>query len=95
MPLYMCSKCGSVENTACGGYWRQQRDANYAEDFKPLCSACYPEIGKWHGDFPQRLAEGFVQSKDGFIYRQSEADGYFKHMGPFTPITLPETAPQS
>ena len=51
MPLYMCSKCGSVDNTACGGYWRQEMEANYSKDFKPLCSSCYPEMGKWHGDF--------------------------------------------
>lgn len=90
MPLYMCSECGSVDNTALGGYWRQEMEAGFDRNkFKPLCSACYPQIGKWHDEFPRRSAEGFVQDKAGKLYKPEEAEGYFKHMGPFVPVVLP------
>lgn len=90
MPLFMCSRCGVVENTALSGYWGQQSNAYVTkQELRPLCSACNPAIGKWHGEFERTLAEGFVRNKAGHIYRPAEAEGYFKHMGPFEPVTLP------
>lgn len=90
MPLYMCSKCGSVENTALGGYWAQQMKAFEAnQKHAPLCSECDPEIGTWHGQFPRRSAGVYVQTKGGHLYTQAEAEGMAKHMGPFTAVVLP------
>ena len=51
MPLFKCSKCGCVENTACYNYWMRVHKK------EPLCSECDPEIGKWHGHFPKRLPQ--------------------------------------
>jgi hypothetical protein len=86
MPLYRCSECGCVENTALGGYWMQGSKARDAgQEHKPLCSACDPEIGKWHGQFPQKQADGYVTDRRGFIYTPAEAET-LPHMGPFTPI---------
>jgi hypothetical protein len=89
MPLYMCRACGSVDNTATGEYWRQQMDAHEAgAPFEPKCSAC--DTGKWHGEFERRSADGFLTDKsDRYVYSPQEAEGYFKHLGPFHPVTLP------
>lgn len=90
MPLYMCTKCGLVENTALGGFWRQQMEAVEAgKKHDPLCSACDPEIGAWHGSFPQRSAAGYVQTKGGHLYTIAESLDRAKHMGPFMPVVLP------
>lgn len=43
MPLFECSACGSVENTALGEYWTDPE--------APLCSEC--ATGMWHGLFAQ------------------------------------------
>lgn len=73
MPLFECSKCGAIDNTAISGYWEQQM--NYFEaqrdlkDFKPECSECF--TGTWHGEFPKKLAkeEGYIADSriPGFI----------------------------
>ena len=58
MPLFKCEQCGCVENTALSNYWtRNLRDPSEPKPWaiRPaLCSACDPDIGKWHGAFPQR-----------------------------------------
>lgn len=48
MPLFECSQCGVVENTALSSEsWLAQRDG------KPMrCSLCAD--GKWHGEFPRQ-----------------------------------------
>lgn len=44
MGVYICETCGSLENTAIGGYWKNRRN------HEPLqCSEC--NTGKWHGLF--------------------------------------------
>lgn len=49
MPLFICSSCKCIENTACGDYWNRRT--------KPLCSECAETRGnKWHGHFPKRTA---------------------------------------
>jgi len=48
MPIFVCSKCHCLENTACCEFWCRDREKN-----PPLCSECDPEIGKWHGSFPK------------------------------------------
>jgi hypothetical protein len=47
MSLFICKKCGCVENTALCNYWN--RISNNKE---PLCSEC--ETGEWHDCFPKR-----------------------------------------
>jgi hypothetical protein len=46
MSLFQCSKCGCAEDTALCHYWSARLRGT-----APLCSACDPKIGKWHGDF--------------------------------------------
>lgn len=54
MPLFICSKCGCIENTALSLYWvRSFSD----KETPPLCSECDPEIGKWHNRFPKQKYE--------------------------------------
>jgi hypothetical protein len=70
MPLFACTICNAIENTAISGYWEQQLDAHHAKDtFKPKCSECH--TGAWHNQFPKRFAqqEGYVPDPKmpGFI----------------------------
>ena len=65
MPLFKCSICGCVENTALSGYWIAKRDRKPA-----LCSYCDPDIGKWHDQFPRETpsVRGYKLGDDGFLY---------------------------
>lgn len=62
MPLFACSNCNCVEDTALCHYWgaRLRQSAT-------VCSACDPTIGKWHGEFPREAADGFINDRDGFL----------------------------
>jgi len=64
MPVFKCSKCSCVENTATSNYWNRPKDS------VPLCSECDPEIKKWHGIFKKRSAVGvgYWVGEDGFLY---------------------------
>lgn len=76
MPLFMCSACRNVENTALSNFWTRPNRP-------PLCSACDPDIGKWHGEFERRSAVGYVVGKDGFLYSQRQFDsGQVHHTKP-------------
>lgn len=68
MSLFVCSNCRSVENTALSRFWLREDKA------VALCSACDPEIGKWHGRFERREYDGSqgVNWKDG-AYIESRA----------------------
>jgi hypothetical protein len=44
MPLFECSHCGNLDNTALGHYWGAI-DA-------PMCTRCF--TGKWHGKFDEQ-----------------------------------------
>lgn len=68
MPLFRCNQCGCVENTALSNYWPTP-DKRHA-----LCSACDPAIGKWHGQFPQRSADGMLIDQHGFLWRQDTVE---------------------
>jgi len=72
MPLFKCSKCGAVENTALGAYWAQK-----CRGEPVLCSEC--DTGTWHGQFPKESAEGYVEDEQGHLYRPEEVapGGYF------------------
>jgi hypothetical protein len=58
MPLFVCDRCSTVENTACGDHVGNLLDKSVPK----LCSACmesvppYREGGKWHGHFERRVA---------------------------------------
>jgi hypothetical protein len=59
MPLFICDKCDTIENTALGRFWGVKYKGGDA-----LCSACMPELryrdyakgGKWHGRFKRKKA---------------------------------------
>lgn len=56
MPLFECSACHCVENTAVCNYWSQLVDE------KPkICSECDPEIGKWHGKFQKMHVDEYIR----------------------------------
>ncbi|HLH92043.1 MAG TPA: hypothetical protein VKX28_26725 [Xanthobacteraceae bacterium] len=98
MPLFMCTKCGCVDNTALAEYWNQERDwlaatanAVARPRFEPQCSQCL--TSRWHGQFPRKLAEGYVSDQRGrYIYTPEQAAGSASHMGPFKPVVLPAGA---
>lgn len=50
MSLFQCEKCGCVENTATSNYWFR-KDKTSACKGQKLCSACDPDLNKWHGVF--------------------------------------------
>jgi hypothetical protein len=81
MSIYQCEACGYIDNTALTHYWQRS-----GTGLPPLCSACDPEIGKWHGAFPKESADGMLLGNDGFLYdAESEKDGRLdwrkKHQG--------------
>lgn len=87
MPIFKCSKCGAVDNTAISGYWSWVHyfpdgatDAKQMVKRPPLCSECNPEIGKWHGEWEKKTPEdlGYVEGPDGFLY--SPDDTYLKRL---------------
>jgi hypothetical protein len=49
MSLFQCHKCGFAEDTALCHYWSAR-----VRETAPMCSACDPTIGKWHGEFPRK-----------------------------------------
>lgn len=56
MPLFNCTSCGAVENTALSNYWADQSASRRTSSvpFNPVCSKCDPRIGEWHGKFPRK-----------------------------------------
>jgi len=76
MPLYMCSKCNCVENTALGHYWPEQFKASEEKRSpQPLCSEC--ATGKWHRAFDKEPARGMLLGSDGFLYNKSTSAEWF------------------
>lgn len=59
MPLFKCTGCGCIENTAVGGFWGRPKD-------EVKCSEC--DTGKWHGLFEKKTPEqlNYVQLADGY-----------------------------
>ena len=57
MPLFECSKCHCVENTATANFWAEV----LGDGKKPLCSECNPNIGKWHGHFEKRHIDDYIR----------------------------------
>ena len=68
MPLFICAKCGCIENTALSTYWFRHnlKYTDGLEEYqdKPLCSECGAVVyddnvcgkmvpGRWHNRFPK------------------------------------------
>lgn len=79
MSVYICEKCGCIENTSLGGYWRNVRNNQSI-----MCSEC--NNGEWHGEFEkrhwteygvERLLE-FEARKDGSMINATE---YLRSIG--------------
>lgn len=49
MPLFKCSECGCIDNTACGG------DRWITDKETAKCSECF--TGKWGAPFPKQTPE--------------------------------------
>ncbi|HLH94574.1 MAG TPA: hypothetical protein VKW08_05590 [Xanthobacteraceae bacterium] len=62
MPLFACTKCNCVEDTALSHYWSARLRQKSA-----LCSVCDPALGKWHGEFPRESAQGWISDRNGFL----------------------------
>ena len=69
MPLYECTVCHSIDNTALTNFW----DARL-HDQPLLCSACDPEIGQWHGKFPRETADEHLAKHPGSRIQYQSAD---------------------
>lgn len=52
MALFVCDKCGCIENTALAHFW------STPPDHPKLCSECHPKIKKWHGLFEKKQWDG-------------------------------------
>ena len=48
MATFRCSSCGCDDDSALCNYWSDR-----VRDIPPVCSACDPKIGRWHGQFPR------------------------------------------
>jgi len=77
MSLFQCYECGCRENTATSNFWSRQEGPWRELPSQPwmLCSACDPEIGKWHGRFERvYLAKGeFVTDRRGNLASKESA----------------------
>lgn len=62
MPLFACTKCNCIENTATSSFWNGNK----------LCSEC--QTGKWHGYFEKKSAKRFFIDSSGFLYSPEEVD---------------------
>lgn len=66
MPLFACSKCKCVENTALSLYWVRDKGTSI------LCSECDDKIGKWHNRFEKLSSIGYWVGNDGFLYHDEQ-----------------------
>ena len=75
MSLFVCDKCGCIENTALGWYWGAfMKDLTTKETYgKVFCSECAPTefpdgektrfTGKWHDHFPKRYLKDLTEKE--------------------------------
>lgn len=80
MSLFQCYECGCCENTATCNFWSNMTAEGQwrGVEAKPwmLCSACDPEIGRWHDRFPRLyLPKGmFVTNQRGNLVHRETGD---------------------
>ena len=105
MPLFRCTACDTVENTALSNFWH----ALEIEEKRALCSECDPLIGQWHGEFPKQSAVAWLVDQSGNLWSQKEFDDgsmphHFRVVGrvlpggevaPYGPFVPPQRPPQS
>lgn len=63
-----------------------------------LCSECDPDIGKWHGRFAKRSAEGMFIDQSGNLWSKDQVDGgavpkHYTIMGQACAVTAPASEP--
>ena len=66
MSIHICEKCGTIENTSLGGYWKNCRN-----DEPKMCSEC--NTGTWHGEFPKEHWEKYGVEK--LLEMEARRDG--------------------
>lgn len=85
MPLFVCEKCGCVDNTALGFYWGKfwPNKTWFVDDSyngKALCSECCPKVyvdgsetgkGKWHNMFPKQHVYDYVQKRGWKLFKEN------------------------
>lgn len=52
MPLFVCEKCGAIENTALGYYWSAR-----LQNMPRMCSECAPMIVNGMADFQKNMCK--------------------------------------
>jgi len=74
MPLFVCEKCGCVDNTACGGtFWI----VLHKKDNKVLCCECHFGPGKWHNRFPKKIAtQSEIKQIKKYWKKNLSSEGY-------------------
>jgi hypothetical protein len=71
MSFFQCEKCGCVEDTALCHYWSAR-----VRQTSTLCSACDPNIGKWHQQFPREPAADWISDKRGLLCSKREIENW-------------------
>ncbi|WP_437881066.1 hypothetical protein [Pseudomonas sp. LRF_L74] len=78
MSLFQCYECGCRENTATCNFWSRSTGQWRGVQSQPwmLCSACDPDIAKWHDQFPRVfLPKGmFVCNERGNLAHKDTGD---------------------
>lgn len=71
MSCYICTKCGCIDNTAVGGYYKNRR-----HNEPVLCSEC--NFGKWHNRFEKKHWTSY--GKDNLLRMEVEnASDFFEN----------------
>lgn len=88
MPLFKCSVCHCVENTALGHYWVPN-----SEGEPVLCSECH--TGEWHGQFDKKSATGWLIDDNGTLWSKKQVDAgllpkHYKIVGEVPPKCIEE-----
>lgn len=67
MALFICEKCGYIENTALGFYWGREfiKFCDEKMNGKALCSECIK--GVWHGKFKKIKFDPQVHKFEDYI----------------------------
>lgn len=67
MPIFECSRCKCIDNTALTDFYRRRRLGK-----EPLCAGCDPNIGVPNRTIPGVAAKGMLLGSDGFLYPKNE-----------------------
>jgi hypothetical protein len=86
MPLFPCTKCNCIEDTALCHYWSARLRQTSA-----VCSACDPAIQKWHGEFPKESAQGWISDRNGFLLDKGSVERWLGQ--PIETFTKPGLEP--